>query len=77
MKENATEYNYLLGKSKRDVLSYLGEGFNFYPDNTWIYDIDKTWWGRCTSLLLKFDGFKVKKISLISSFGKIKHEKYR
>lgn len=30
-------YDYLIGKTKKEVINELGDGFNFYPDNEWTY----------------------------------------
>ncbi|AKH96433.1 hypothetical protein [Elizabethkingia anophelis] len=48
------KYNILIGKSKNEVIQELGEGFNYYPDNYWFYDMKKSWWGKKTALLLIF-----------------------
>ncbi|WP_407517831.1 hypothetical protein [Elizabethkingia anophelis] len=52
---NDSVYSALLGMTKRQVIETLGEGFNYYPDDLWIYEISKTWWGKKTVLLLSFD----------------------
>ncbi|MCL1034003.1 hypothetical protein [Elizabethkingia anophelis] len=51
---NLVKYNNLVGKSKNEVIKELGEGFNYYPDNYWFYDMKKSWWGKKTTLLLIF-----------------------
>ncbi|HFK5512723.1 hypothetical protein BAZ12_15570 [Elizabethkingia miricola] len=51
---NLVKYNNLVGKSKNEVIQELGEGFNYYPDNYWFYDMKKSWWGKKTTLLLIF-----------------------
>ena len=28
---------HLIGKTKREILVELGEGYNFFPDNKWSY----------------------------------------
>ncbi|MCL1680919.1 hypothetical protein M2T92_17915 [Elizabethkingia miricola] len=48
-------YSALLGMTKKQVVETLGEGFNYYPDHLWIYEINKTWWGKKTVLLLTFN----------------------
>lgn len=40
--------------TKRDIIETLGEGFNYYPDDVWIYEV-KTWWGKKTVLLVCFN----------------------
>lgn len=48
------KYKYLLGKNKPEIISILGEEFNFYPANQWSYVVCKTWWGKKTILYLDF-----------------------
>ncbi|MDV3789182.1 hypothetical protein CMU16_17405 [Elizabethkingia anophelis] len=48
------DYKELKGMNKRSILNTLGEGFNFYPSDVWIYDISRSWWGRKTVLFLVF-----------------------
>lgn len=66
---NLVKYNILVGKSKNEVIQELGEGFNYYPDNYWFYDMKKSWWGKKTALLLIFgkDG-RVKTMNLKTYF---------
>ncbi|MDR2230134.1 MAG: hypothetical protein LBE39_11765 [Flavobacteriaceae bacterium] len=47
-------YGALRGMNKKNILNTLGEGFNFYPRDIWTYDIQKTWWGKKTVVLLIF-----------------------
>ncbi|MYY27413.1 hypothetical protein [Elizabethkingia anophelis] len=63
------KYNILIGKNRNEVLKELGEGFNYYPDNYWFYDMKRSWWGRKTGLLLVFgkDG-RVKTMSIKTYF---------
>ncbi|AQX07012.1 hypothetical protein BAX97_16070 [Elizabethkingia meningoseptica] len=58
-------YEYLLGKSKCEVIMELGDGFNFYPDNVWMYDLKKTWWGRKTVLSILFENNTVKIVDIL------------
>ncbi|WP_288790348.1 hypothetical protein [uncultured Elizabethkingia sp.] len=57
MKKNNTDtaYNALIGMTKKQVVETLGEGFNYYPDDLWVYEINKTWWGKKSVLLLSFN----------------------
>ncbi len=42
-KENKDSvYNSLLGMNKKQVVETLGEGFNYYPDDLWIYGFMKS-----------------------------------
>ncbi|WP_407535197.1 hypothetical protein [Elizabethkingia miricola] len=57
MKKNNTDtaYSALIGMTKKQVVETLGEGFNYYPDDLWVYEINKTWWGKKSVLLLSFN----------------------
>ena len=44
----------LLGKTKKEVLAILGDGFNFYPDNVWTYELGKNWLGKKSVLVVSF-----------------------
>ncbi|WP_336664990.1 hypothetical protein [Elizabethkingia meningoseptica] len=55
MRTNTSNYNHLLGKTKKEIINILGEEFNYYPDILWIYEINRTWWGKKTVLLLSFN----------------------
>jgi len=63
------KYNNLVGKTKNEVIQELGEGFNYYPDNYWFYDMKRSCWGRKTAILLIFgkDG-RVKTMSIKTYF---------
>lgn len=45
----------VIGKTKKEILLQLGEGFNFFPDSTWTYEIKKKWWGKRTILIIEFE----------------------
>ncbi|AQW92910.1 MULTISPECIES: hypothetical protein [Elizabethkingia] len=64
-------YHYLLGKCKREVFVELGEGFNYFPDEVWTYDIKNTWWGKKTVLLLRFEIETVVKVKVSTYYFKL------
>ena len=45
---------HLIGKTKREILLELGEGYNFFPDNKWSYFQRKDIWYRNVFLMLIF-----------------------
>jgi len=59
----------LIGATKTEILEELGEGFNFYPDNLWVYDFKKNWWSK-SLLLLSFDNNMLIDIKIKKSFFK-------
>jgi hypothetical protein len=48
------KYAYLIGKTKQEVISILGQEFNFYPADHWSYELYTTWWGKQAILYLDF-----------------------
>ena len=42
------------GKNKQEIIDCFGQGFNYYPDNYWFYNLKKCWWGRKKALLVIF-----------------------
>jgi len=59
MKNDISEYKKKIGKSKKQIIEILGQEFNYYHDNLWIYKIDESWWGGKEVLLLFFDDQEV------------------
>lgn len=64
-----------LGMTKKEVLKELGEGFNFYPDNIWYYELNKTWWGLKTIMFLEFENNIVSSKYIKNVFGNINIDK--
>ncbi|RKT01689.1 hypothetical protein [Chryseobacterium defluvii] len=67
--------NFLVGFSRKDVIRELGDGFNFYHDKVWTYELARTWWGKKTILVLFFQNDVVCKKSIIKKFGKVDETK--
>lgn len=63
-----SRFEYLIGKTKKEVLDELGDGFNYYPWNIWTYTVGKTWWGMLKVLKVSFENDKVTKIALNKKF---------
>lgn len=64
------KYKYLIGKSKAEIVSILGQEFNFYPANIWDYKIYKTWWGKEVILYLDFQNDVVFNLKVKISYWK-------
>ena len=64
------DYNLLIGKDKNFILEKIGDGFNFYPDDTWVYDIKVSWWGRKTALVILFSRSIVERVAIAKYYGK-------
>jgi len=45
----------LLAKTKKEVISIMGDGLNYYHLDTWIYLLDHKWWGMKKKMYIYFD----------------------
>jgi len=57
-----TKYSHLLGKSKKDILSEMGNQYNHYPSNIWTYQLSKNWFGRKKIMVIYFSDDSVEDI---------------
>ena len=55
-------YSNLIEKSREDIMKELGEGFNYYQNDIWTYNLKKDWLGRWILLYLYFQDNKVIRI---------------
>lgn len=67
------DYQYLLGKGKKEVIGYLGSDFNYYYSGVWMYHIKTSWLGRKFYLLILFKNEEVHKIKIKKSYAKIRY----
>ena len=58
------QYQYLLGKNKKQVIESLGQELNYYYSDIWDYTIGKDWTGRKIILLICFRESNVTKIKI-------------
>lgn len=58
------KYEYLIGKTRKEVIASLGQEFNYYHGNVWKYMIRKNWLGLWLILVITFEGETVKVIGL-------------
>ncbi|AZA83306.1 hypothetical protein C1637_23770 [Chryseobacterium lactis] len=66
-KEN---FNHLMGKTRHEIKKELGDGFNFFTDDTWTYQLGRTWIGRRIILALHFKDGNVAGIDLYKTFNR-------
>lgn len=64
---NENQYEYLLGKNKKEIAKELGNEFNYYQSDIWTYVLDLGWFGMKKILVIGFKdnkvfGTKIKKI---------------
>lgn len=63
----------LLGKTKKEVLSIFGDGFNFYPEDLWTYELGKNWLGKRSVFVLSFKDEILTSISIRTTYRKCNH----
>ncbi|SIT03347.1 hypothetical protein [Chryseobacterium gambrini] len=64
------KYKYLIGKTKQEVISILGQEFNFFPADHWSYELYTTWWGKQAILYLYFQKDLVVDLKIIIRYWK-------
>ena len=57
-------YEGLIGKTREEVVKQLGEGFNYYQNKVWTYNLRRDWLGRWVYLYLTFEDNKVADIRI-------------
>jgi hypothetical protein len=62
------KFKYLLGKTRREIIEEIGDGFNFEKNEVWTYEVGKTWLGRRIILCIKFKGKNASEITFFKSF---------
>ncbi|WPO81294.1 hypothetical protein SD427_11020 [Chryseobacterium sp. JJR-5R] len=63
-----SEYKYLIGKSKQQVMLEMGNQMNHYPFDVWIYELKTNWLGQKVSLLISFENETVCDVSITRSW---------
>jgi hypothetical protein len=66
-KEN---FNHLVGKTRGEVKTELGDGFNYFTNQIWTYEIGKTWIGKRIILSVTFKDGKVSSVEVHNTFRK-------
>lgn len=64
-------YPDLMGLTKKDLIEKIGDDFNFYPDTIWIYLLNKSFLGKKTYLIIRFDDDIVKNVVVKKTYGNI------
>ncbi len=59
------------GMTKKELLLKMGDEFNFYPDNIWIYLYKIGFFGRKTYLVITFENNICVKVQTKKTYGKI------
>lgn len=74
MKEQ--DYQYLLGKTKGQIMEEMEQEFNFYPSDIWTYTIATNWFGRKKILIIFFnDEDLVVNVLIKNTYGKVNIDK--
>lgn len=67
-----SQYTYLIGKNKREIIKDLGHESNFYPSDTWSYTLlikNILLFPKRIMLVLIFKGDKVSEIQIKTKYG--------
>ncbi len=70
-----SQFIYLTGKSKKQILDEFGHEFNYYPSNIWTYEIGKNWLNKRKILVIMFENNIAKTITIKTSYGKFNFNK--
>lgn len=71
MKKN-NPHSELIGLTKKELILRFGDEFNFYPDDLWIYLINKNFLGKKTFLVVLFKDNMVINVNITKTYGKFK-----
>lgn len=69
-----SEYLYLIGITRKDLIDKLGDGCNFYLNTIWTYLLHKNFLGRKTFLVITFENEIVSHVNIIKTYGIINTE---
>lgn len=64
------KFNYLIGKTRNQIKKEIGDGFNYFENEIWTYELGKTWFGRKTILSITFKEEKASTLHLYKTFGR-------
>jgi len=59
----ARKYKYLIGKSRKEIITVLGQEFNDYYSFEWSYQMKESWWGKWV-LIISFKDEKVESVDM-------------
>lgn len=68
MKKEA--FSYLIGKTRHQVKKEFGDGFNYFENEIWTYELAKSWFGRKTILSITFKEQKASVLHIYKTFGR-------
>lgn len=68
-----TQYQYLIGKEKSQVIENLGTEFNYHTPEIWFYYIRRDWIGKNVYLFILFKNEKAYKLKIKKSYAKIRY----
>ncbi|WP_228400970.1 hypothetical protein [Chryseobacterium taichungense] len=71
IKKLKLQYQFLFGKTKKEVSLELGLEYNYYPSDVWFYELAITFYFRKTTLVIFFKEGVVTDISIKKHYGKI------
>ncbi|MXS72089.1 hypothetical protein GSF70_12765 [Flavobacteriaceae bacterium W22] len=66
-----SDYQYLIGKDKKEIIEELGSDFNYYHSKIWSYHLKTNWIGKKTFLLILFKEETAHQIKIKKSYAKL------
>ena len=66
-----SDYSYLIGKDKKNVIIELGSEFNYFHSEIWSYHIKTNWFGKKFYLLIFFKNEIVHKVQIKKTYAKL------
>ena len=66
-----SDYSYLIGKDKQNVIIELGSEFNYFHSEIWTYHIKTNWFGKKFYLLIFFKNEIVHKVQIKKTYAKL------
>lgn len=64
------DFSHLLGKTRNEIKKEMGDGFNYFNNQIWTYEVGTAWWRRKIVLSLIFKEENVSEIKLDKVFGR-------
>lgn len=64
MMKHKRNYDDLIDKTREEVKKEMGDGFNYYQNEIWTYNLKKDWLGRWQIIYLHFQDNKVSRVRI-------------
>ncbi|EJL69605.1 hypothetical protein [Chryseobacterium populi] len=64
------DFSHLLGSTRIVIKHEMGDGFNYFTNDIWTYELGKTWTGRRIILSVTFENGIAAEVKVFKSFRK-------